>query len=52
MSAAALVREVDETVSRIAEAPMRYLLAEHGASSFNGFRIVCFIGLAARRPSS
>ena len=30
MSAAAFVREVDAAVSRIAEAPIRYPLAEHG----------------------
>ena len=30
LSAAAFVREVDEAVSRIAEAPIRYPLAEHG----------------------
>ena len=31
LSAAAFVREIDEAVSWVAEAPMRYPLAEHGA---------------------
>jgi toxin ParE1/3/4 len=30
LSAAAFVREVDDAVSRIAETPIRYPLAEHG----------------------